>query len=135
MEHLNAPFEASACDRLNQFQVGVNEGFLGHPFTCANRNDGKHGNEGGDLGILIAVEEGWVCPHCDYTQQWAHPVMASESQSGLPDWLAESRKQQLPAHLSKVIADYQLLTAKKPEAKGVSHMLMSLNKRASDLNL
>lgn len=135
MEHLNAPFEASACDRLNQFQVGVNEGFHGHPFTCGNRNDGNHGEEGGDLGILIATEEGWVCPHCDYTQQWAHPIMASEAPSGLPDWLTETRQQQIPAHLSKVMVAYQRLIAVKPDAKGVNQMLAALNRRARDLNL
>ncbi|KWU19048.1 hypothetical protein [Burkholderia cenocepacia] len=49
-----------------------------HPFTCANRHDGQHGREGGDLGVLIATEDGWVCPHCAYTQNWAHPQMTEE---------------------------------------------------------
>jgi hypothetical protein len=135
MEHLNAPFDTSACDRLNQFQVGVNSGFHGHPFTCSNRSDGRHGEEGGDLGVLIAIEEGWVCPHCNYTQQWAHAVMAAESTAGLPDWLEQARLQQLPELLSKLISAYESLELKTPGSKGVAQMLVSLNKRATELKL
>ena len=46
-----------------------------HPFTCANRGDGKHIYTS-DYGILIATTDGWGCPSCDYTQDWAHAWMA-----------------------------------------------------------
>ncbi|WP_028164139.1 hypothetical protein [Bradyrhizobium elkanii] len=46
-----------------------------HPFTCPNRNDGNHRIVGGDLGALFPTVRGWICPFCDYTQQWAHGFM------------------------------------------------------------
>ncbi|RWB67605.1 hypothetical protein [Mesorhizobium sp.] len=46
-----------------------------HPFTCANRGDGNHRNAYGDLGALVATVRGWICPFCDYTQDWAHGGM------------------------------------------------------------
>lgn len=56
-----------------------------HPFTCANRGDGNHRNAYGDLGALIPTTRGWICPFCDYTQDWAHAVMKSRK---APDWRA-----------------------------------------------
>lgn len=47
-----------------------------HPFTCANRGDGKHGDIDGDTGILVPTVRGWICRYCDYTQDWAHAFMA-----------------------------------------------------------
>ena len=49
-----------------------------HPFTCANRGDGKHREVGTDLGMLFPTVRGWICPFCDYTQDWAHAFMKSE---------------------------------------------------------
>lgn len=48
-----------------------------HPFTCANRSDGKHPHEAefGDHGVLRAGPQGWSCPYCSYTQDWAHDHM------------------------------------------------------------
>lgn len=43
-----------------------------HPYTCGNRGDGKHEKIGGQTGILIPTVSGWVCPDCDYTQDWVH---------------------------------------------------------------
>ncbi|EPX83918.1 DNA translocase FtsK [Salipiger mucosus] len=43
-----------------------------HPYTCANRNDGNHRHMLGDLGALVPTVRGWICPFCDYTQDWAH---------------------------------------------------------------
>jgi hypothetical protein len=42
-----------------------------HPFTCANRGDGSHREE----GLLVPTVRGWICPYCDYTQNWAHDFM------------------------------------------------------------
>jgi len=49
----------------------------GHPFTCVNRGDGKHFDNGADLGILTPTVRGWECQYCDYTQDWAHDFMAN----------------------------------------------------------
>lgn len=42
-----------------------------HEFTCANRGDGDHRDE----GVLVPTVRGWICPYCDYTQDWAHDFM------------------------------------------------------------
>ena len=44
-----------------------------HPYTCGNnRTDEAHKayqkEHGGDFGQLGAVENGWLCPVCGYTQ-------------------------------------------------------------------
>lgn len=46
-----------------------------HLFTCGNRDDGNHRIVGGDLGMLIPTRDGWICPFCDYRQDWAHDFM------------------------------------------------------------
>ncbi len=52
-----------------------------HPFTCPNRADGKHFKMTGDrdLGVLLPNTQGWICPDCDYTQDWAHTFMLDGS--------------------------------------------------------
>lgn len=42
----------------------------GHPYTCDNRSD--HPVVAGDRGVLVPTVRGWICPFCDYTQDWAH---------------------------------------------------------------
>jgi glutaredoxin len=46
-----------------------------HPFTCPNRSDGNHRYVFGDVGALVPTTRGWICPFCDYTQNWAHSAM------------------------------------------------------------
>lgn len=46
-----------------------------HPFTCENRGDGNHRENEIDLGALVPTVRGWICPYCDYTQNWAHDQM------------------------------------------------------------
>lgn len=43
-----------------------------HPYTCAHRDGHPHEPEYGDHGVLRPTVDGWVCLHCDYTQNWAH---------------------------------------------------------------
>lgn len=64
---------------LNEFQ----QSRRGHPFTCPNRGDGKHRTTS-DLGVLVATEQGWVCPDCDYTQNWAHGFMFKGAPPKMP---------------------------------------------------
>jgi hypothetical protein len=45
-----------------------------HPFTCGsgNRIDAAHLDR---EGVLFATPNGWICPYCDYRQNWAHDFM------------------------------------------------------------
>ena len=49
-----------------------------HPFTCGSgrRTDEYHLD---GEGILVATENGLVCPYCDYRQDWCHPFMVDNS--------------------------------------------------------
>jgi hypothetical protein len=39
-----------------------------HEFTCPNAHPDAHQE-------LVATVDGWICPSCDYTQDWAHDFM------------------------------------------------------------
>lgn len=79
---ISAPFTSQQAHLLNLYQLGLNSPFGGHPFTCPNRSV-NHGSEGGDVGVLIATESGWVCTHCEYTQDWAHESMLVKNEIDL----------------------------------------------------
>jgi hypothetical protein len=70
MSQLVAPFTPEQVEALNRFQKGR----WMHPFTCGsgNRTDANHLD---GEGVLVATENGWICPYCDYTQDWAHDFM------------------------------------------------------------
>jgi hypothetical protein len=76
-----APWTDEQVVALNAFQTAGRF----HPFTCGNdRGDENHrkvAKERGDrdFGLLVATKEGWVCPACDYRQNWAHPFMAGNA--------------------------------------------------------
>ena len=53
-----------------------------HPFTCPARGDGRHFDNGSDLGALIPTVRGWICQSCDYTQGWAHGFMKDGRDAG-----------------------------------------------------
>lgn len=55
---------------LNEYQAS---GMM-HPFTCGKDNRNKVTHPDGE-GILVATVRGWICPFCDYTQNWAHDFM------------------------------------------------------------
>lgn len=46
-----------------------------HPFTCGDRDGHPWNEDYFDYGPLIPTNAGWVCEHCDYTQDWAHAMM------------------------------------------------------------
>lgn len=79
-ERIEAPWTRATAAALNRYQ------FCGqmHPFTCGsgNRKDEAHeaayAKVGRDHGLLIAREEGWFCPACDYKQNWAHELMTAK---------------------------------------------------------
>jgi hypothetical protein len=49
-----------------------------HPYTCGNRGSKRHREILGDRGVLIPTTKGWICPFCDYTQDWAHGITKPE---------------------------------------------------------
>ena len=59
---IHAPFTPEQVAALNEYQEG---GYM-HPFTCGTDKCRE---------TLVATEAGWVCPACDYTQNWAHSFM------------------------------------------------------------
>jgi len=61
---IKTPWTAEQVDKLNRFQ---RRGDV-HPLTCPGHEDG------GDRD-LVATRNGWICCHCDYKQDWAHPIM------------------------------------------------------------
>lgn len=73
-----APFTDAQVANLDAYQ----QSWRFHPFTCPNRGDGKHGTHAVDLGTLVPTTSvyGWICPYCDYTQNWAHAFMVEPVQ-------------------------------------------------------
>lgn len=134
LERIEAPFTATQVRGLNEYQTRTAFGRDMHPFTCANRGDGHHGEEGGDTGVLIATYEGWVCPHCDYTQDWAHGFMAN-SRDGYEPHMFEKvlTTEEKIASVQKVLEGYVLMNQKQPFSKGIPEMLTTLELRISDL--
>ena len=100
---IQTPFTSDQVESLNKYQ---DEGRF-HPFTCVHDGDekhilyefykefpgmnyDKHITEQKSKGIrypeaqftqtnLIATEGGWICPVCDYKQNWAHNFMAEKN--------------------------------------------------------
>jgi hypothetical protein len=66
---VRAPFSAEQVTSLNEYQA--DGGF--HEFTCGNDECPAV------QGILVAKADGWHCPSCSYTQDWAAPWMADGS--------------------------------------------------------
>lgn len=58
-----APFTPEQVEKLNDFQQNA----VWHPYTCNTNSD-----------VLVATEAGWICPTCDYTQDWANSAMVQE---------------------------------------------------------
>jgi hypothetical protein len=61
-----APWTTEEVDALNRYQrIG-----MFHPFTCPNHHEMQDVDR-----ALFATRNGWICAHCDYTQDWAHQAM------------------------------------------------------------
>jgi len=72
-ERLVAPWTNAQVAALNRFQRYA---FV-HPFTCLAIT--HPGDKMADKDrVLVATNAGWVCPSCDYTQNWAHAVMVED---------------------------------------------------------
>lgn len=71
MNIVHVPFTAEQVASLNGYQHAA----WVHAFTCG----GICTLRGGLSPELIATVDGWSCPECDYTQDWAHEFMADGS--------------------------------------------------------
>lgn len=59
------PWTDEQVANLNAFQ----QAGTCHPFTCGSsrRTDADHLD---GEGVLVATPQGWVCPYCNYRQDW-----------------------------------------------------------------
>ncbi len=71
MEEINSPFNQEQVNKLNEFQKCGRF----HPLTCDRKAKECEVNcnprDFSKDGVLIATEEGWVCPCGKYKQNWA----------------------------------------------------------------
>ena len=64
MTIVRVPWTAEQVSALDTFQTAD---YI-HPFTCKEEHPGCDRR-------LIPTPGGWICPHCDYTQDWCHDWM------------------------------------------------------------
>lgn len=137
LERITAPFSPEAVQALNEYQTDTSDAPPMHPFTCANRGDGNHGSEGGDLGVLIATVDGWVCPHCHYVQDWAHGFMADSTRAfKAHPWETATETERNQAKLeraTKILGEYDALLDRNPGCAGALVMLACLDTRSAQL--
>ena len=72
MTIVRVPWTAEQVYALDTFQTAD---YI-HPFTCVEDHPGCDRR-------LIPTQDGWICPHCDYTQDWCHDWML-ETWAGPP---------------------------------------------------
>lgn len=70
-KHIHVPFSPDQVVSLNEYQ----QSHVMHPFTCRSHAREDHRDD----GTLVATVSGWICPYCDYRQDWAHAWMADKS--------------------------------------------------------
>ena len=127
-----APFSPEQVQRLNEWQTHTGTHMPFHPFTCGYRGETPHGREGGDTGVLIATEAGWVCPSCDYTQNWAHAFMAARAPEGsVRDDLQQKIDKNAARRIWICLAEYGYLAEKA--ARGADVMLTCLHHRHDEM--
>jgi hypothetical protein len=64
---IRAPWTAEQVEALNRWQASD---FV-HPYTCGSGYRTNRSIHPDGEGRLVATEHGWVCPNCDYRQEWA----------------------------------------------------------------
>jgi hypothetical protein len=69
MSFIQAPWTDEEVAALNRWQ----ELGYAHPFTCSESD--SHPLNGGYEDRLVAENDGWHCPTCGHTQNWAHDFM------------------------------------------------------------
>lgn len=136
LTRISSPFTQEAVQALNEYQTDTANARPMHPFTCANRGDGNHGSEGGGKGILIATVDGWVCPHCEYAQDWAYGFMADSTRATPHPWETETEVERAQVKLKRVIqirGEYEALFDRNPASAGPLVMLACLDTRGAQL--
>jgi hypothetical protein len=137
LDKIHAPFSQEAVQTLNEYQTDTGKARQLHPFTCAESGDGNHGEEGGDRGTLIATVDGWVCPFCAYTQDWAHGFMADPTRTSQPHpWEASDEgeiAQQKLKRVDQALTEYQALQQRLPAGSGIGVMIECLNQRKLEI--
>lgn len=83
-EQVAALYQWQACDNV-------------HPFTCGGKDSKEHAEFERMYGyrhegVLIPAKDGWHCPVCDYTQNWAHDFMLNPPGNILVDCDRQDRK-------------------------------------------
>jgi hypothetical protein len=86
-QFIHAPWTDKQVAALNASQ----EAYTRHPFTCGRRDLPGHKWDKGDLGVLTATTNGWVCESCGYTQDWAWAFMLEEGGGFDPAFFKQSR--------------------------------------------
>lgn len=74
---IRAPWTQKQVDDLNQMQQSGTV----HPYTCGGERTDKDHIDG--QGILVATVNGWVCPYCDYKQNWSVDPCHVNAERGL----------------------------------------------------
>lgn len=127
--NLHSPFSPEQVQRINEFQTRTGVGLFAQPITCKNRDDGAHGYEGGDLGVLVATEAGMICPHCEYTLDQVPTAMADRKAEFValigPDGISSNSVG--CAEIEAILAAYRKLSSRG--AKGADVMAECLSKR------
>ena len=77
-QQIKAPFTPEQVKALNEFQ----ESGMFHPFTCGSAErcveTVKVGKDEFEVSTTLkATKDGWICPNCSYTQDWAWDFMAN----------------------------------------------------------
>ena len=80
---LMAPYSDADIQRLNEWQTRPRPAEHGPTLTCPKKHKGNHRTVGGETGILIATHDGWVCPDCAHTQDWAPLHVGQGSDVGI----------------------------------------------------
>lgn len=128
---IRPPFTPEQVQRLNEGQTNTGDGMI-HPYTCRYRSEKPHGHVGGDLGVMIATRDGWVCPYCDYTQEWAASALLERRNAGPMDRIELSLFELTPGeHIDLRISEYKDLAARG--ARGADVMLECLLRRKAEL--
>jgi hypothetical protein len=65
---IRAPWTPEQVEGLNRWQMSD----YVHPYTCGSGYRTNKDIHPDGEGKLVATANGWVCPNCDYTQDWAH---------------------------------------------------------------
>lgn len=65
LEIHRAPWSPEVVKMLNERQRRQDL----HPYTCGSGRRTDQDHLDGE-GVLVATPDGWVCPYCDYKQDW-----------------------------------------------------------------